>query len=102
MIDIYDCELQLVTERIRSEKHPAKIIASIENDNMPKYPLLSRLTLEMSGKNIAWDNGARFLQGWYFVNSVCDQKGAVLCPVHPPIQKVDTMKTGANYIERNS
>lgn len=84
MIDIYDRGLQLVTERIRSEKRPAEMIVSIEYENMSEFPLLCRLTLQMSRENIVRDNGARFLQGWYFVNSVCDQKGAVLHSVNAP------------------
>ena len=42
--------------------------------------------------------GPTFLQGWYFVNSVYVQKGAALCKVHPPMQKVDTMECGANFV----
>lgn len=86
-----------MTERIRSEKRQAEIIASIEYENMSEHPLLCRLTLHMSGENIVWDNGARFLQGRYFVNSVCDQKGEVLCPVHPPMQKVDIMEANGRH-----
>lgn len=55
MIEIYDHELQLVTERIRSEKPPSEIIASIEDENMSEHPLLCRPALQMSGETIVWD-----------------------------------------------
>lgn len=67
---------------------------------MSEYALLCRLILEMSGENTVWDNGGQdFCRAGI---SVCDQKGAVLRSVYPPMQKIDTMETGANYTERNS
>lgn len=41
MIEICHCELQLVTERIGSGKHPAETIASFEYGNVSEYPVVS-------------------------------------------------------------
>lgn len=82
------CRLQLATERIGSEKRPAEMIVFTEYENVSEYPLVCCLTLQMSEEK-------HCLQGCYFLYYVCDQKGAVLCSVSPPKQKVDSVQNGA-------
>lgn len=48
MIDSYS------SVRMRSEKHPAEIIASPEYKIMSEHSLLGPLTLQMSGEYIVW------------------------------------------------